>query len=513
LEEEKNSSKMKVFYAKQINAWDRFTMEQTPIASIDLMERAALAFVNELLHLYRGERFLIFCGNGNNGGDGLAIARLLHEQNVAVEIWLLKDKTLAVDAQFNYDRLVQLGVSIKSITKESPVSESEWLRINAQPVVFIDALLGTGLNRAVGGDYAEFIHRINATQKKIVAVDIPSGLFADTSVRDGEVIIKATETITFQVPKRSFFYVKNLRFIGNWYIAPLHLSTAFEEQTKTNFFYTQWSTIKEIYKPRSPFANKGDFGKALLVAGSYGMMGAAVLAAKACLHAGVGTLKVYTPACGMTILQSLVPEAMVLTDPSEKEFTIAPDTSAFQTLGIGPGWHESEEASGFLKEILNCTKVPMVIDAGALNVLSKNIDWLRDIPKGSILTPHKKEFDRLAGKELSQEQQEFQAILWAKEYGVQFILKGKYSAVVLSDGTIHYNSTGNVGMAKGGSGDCLTGILLALLAQGYSSQHAAVLGCFLHGYAGDQAAVQHSQEAMLPSDLIECIGDFFKKVK
>jgi len=503
---------MKIFSAEQIKTWDRYTIEHTPIGTIDLMERAAKAFIHQLLHLYPQERFLIFCGSGNNGGDGLAIARLLLQQNIQVEVWLLKDKSLSPDAQSNYNHLVAIGCAIKTITPDK-VIESEWLRINAQSLVLIDALLGTGLNRSTEGLYAEFIHRINATQKKIVSVDIPSGLFADTASKEGQVIIRATETITFQIPKRSFFYANNHRYLGNWYVVTIDLSEVYQNQTATSIHFTQWKQVQDIFRPRSPFAHKGNFGKALLIAGSQGMMGAAVMAAKACLRAGVGLLKVYTPSCGLQILQNSIPEAMVLTDPSEKEFSILPDSFSYQAIGLGPGWHESDQALQFLKDIFSTSTVPMVIDAGALNVLSKDSNLLKNIPKGSILTPHKREFDRLAGEELSQEQQEEKAVAWAKQHELQFILKGKYSAVVLSDGTIHYNSTGNAGMAKGGSGDCLTGILLALLAQGYSSRDAAIMGTFLHGYAGDEAATIHSQEAMLPSDLIDNIGNFFIKVK
>ena len=513
MEEEKISSTMKIFSAEQIKAWDIYTIEHEPIASIDLMERAAQAFVKQLLQSYPQDRFLIFCGSGNNGGDGLAIARLLHQQGFHVEVWLIQDKALSADTQTNYERLIQTGVQVKVIIPNHPIAESEWLSMNTQEIVLIDALLGTGLNRKTEGLYAEFIHRINAMQKKVVAVDIPSGLFADRLTQEGQTIIRASETITFQCPKHSFFYASNYPNLGNWSVVTIDLSSAYEDQTSSDIHFTQWNEIKNIYKPRFPFAHKGNYGKALLIAGSYGMMGAAVMAAKACLRSGVGLLKIYTPSSGMSILQTTVPEAMVLTDVSEKQFSTAPDTSFYQAIGLGPGWHEDDQALKFLKDIFNTTNVPLVIDAGALNVLSEDLSLLKHIPKGSILTPHKKEFDRLVGRELAQEEQELQAKRWAKQYDIQFILKGKYTAVVLSDGTMHYNSTGNAGMAKGGSGDCLTGILLALLAQGYSSQQAAILGTFLHGYAGDQAAVLHSEEAMLPSDLIDSIGDFFKKVK
>lgn len=504
---------MKIFSAKQIQAWDLYTIEQEPIASIDLMERAAQVFVYQLLQLYPNEHFLVFCGSGNNGGDGLAIARLLNQQKIPVEVWLLKDKSLAVDAQINYDRLIQSGITIKIISTNHPATEEEWLRTNSQPLVLIDALLGTGLNRTVEGYCIECIHRINASQNKVVAVDIPSGLFADVSANEGQVIVHAAQTITFQIPKKSFFYTDSQRYLGSWYVKDIALSHVYEEQTVSNVYFTQWEEIRNIYKPRAPFSHKGNFGKALLIAGSHGMMGAAVMASKSCLRAGVGLLKVYTPSCGLSILQTSIPEAMVLTDPSEIEFSELPDTSPYQAIGLGPGWQETDQVLLFLKKVLAFVKVPMVIDAGALNLLSNDIALLEDVPKGSILTPHKKEFDRLAGKELSQEKQELQAIRWARQYGIHFILKGKNTAVILSDGTIHYNSTGNAGMAKGGSGDCLTGILVALLAQGYASQEAAIMGVFLHGYAGDQAARIYSEEAMLPSDLIDNIGLFFKKVR
>ncbi|MDB5274116.1 MAG: bifunctional ADP-dependent NAD(P)H-hydrate dehydratase/NAD(P)H-hydrate epimerase [Chitinophagaceae bacterium] len=504
---------MKIFSAEQIKAWDQYTIVHAPISSVDLMEKAAEAFVHQLLILYPHKDFLTFCGSGNNGGDGLAIARLLLQENRQVEVWLLKEKDLSPDAQINFDRLLQLDAKLKIITNASAIEESEWLRINAQQQVLIDALLGTGLNRPAKEGYAEFIHRINATQKKIVAVDIPSGLYADETVQDDQVIVRASETITFQIPKRSFFEEKNQAYTGDWYVVNIDLSQTYERQTATPFYYTSLQEIKNIYRPRSPFANKGNFGKALLMAGSYGMMGAAVIAARACLRSGVGLLKVYTPACGMDILQTTVPEAMVLTDASEKDFSTSPDTSAYQAIAVGPGWHESEQAFEILKELFLKVNVPMVIDAGALNLLSKDQALLQQVPKGSILTPHKKEFDRLAGKILTRREQEELALQWAKQFGIHFILKGKYSAVVLSDETIHYNTTGNAGMAKGGSGDCLTGILLALLAQGYTPQQAALFGPFLHGYAGDKAAERYSQEAMLPSDLMECIGVFFQDIQ
>ena len=474
------------------------------------MERAAQASVQRIMKLTSIKDYLIFCGAGNNGGDGLAIARLLKEYNCNVEVVFIKAENISEETAVNLECLAPLEIKVREV---QGVSEIDWDNYTLKEVLVIDALLGTGLNRPLEGSYAGIVKCINALNKKIIAIDLPSGLCADKEVQETDVVIKAWATITLQVPKRTFFYASSKPYIGDWYVEDIGLLNAFVEENSSSLYLTTLKDMAKIYKPRGAFSHKGNFGKGLLMAGSYGMMGAAVLASKACLRSGIGLLKVYTPRCGYEIMQTSVPEAMVLCDKNTEEFSECPLELDFNAIAIGPGWSEGDHALQVLTTLLKTVKLPMVIDAGALNVLSRDKSLLAEICEGSILTPHPKEFERLAGKKLSRQDSEELALQWAKEYNICFILKGKNSAVVLPDGTIHYNSTGNPGMAKGGSGDCLTGILLALLAQGYSTEETAIMGVYMHGYAGDRAASYHSQEAMLPSDLIDCIGEFFEKIK
>jgi len=503
---------MKVFSAAQIKQWDLYTIQHTHITSLDLMERAAHAFVHRLLVLVPKGNYFIVCGAGNNGGDGLAVARLLTEKGCKVEVLLFQNNILSEDAAINYERALQQDIKITRIQSTTEISEENWNSYAKQYDVIIDALFGTGLNRSLQGEAAALVTTINALHKRVIALDIPSGLSADVEAQENNVIIKAIETIAFQIPKRTFFYPSSKPYIGEWYVEEIGLLSTFSLETITTSQYTTLKDIQAIYKPRTAFSHKGNFGKGLLMAGSFGMMGAAVLAARACLRSGIGLLKVYTPRCGYEILQTSIPEAMVLCDEETDEFTSFPDVSEYNAMAIGPGWRESDTAFTVLSNLLKTVKIPMVIDAGALNLMSKEQNLLSHVCAGSILTPHHKEFERLAGTTLSRQESEDLALAWAQAYGIVFVLKGQHTAVVLPDGTIHYNSTGNAGMAKGGSGDCLTGILLALLCQGYSAEQAAIMGVFMQGFAGDRAATYHSKEAMLPSDLIESLGEFFEKM-
>lgn len=503
---------MKICSAQQLKAWDHHTMIHTPISSLDLMERAAQVFTARLVLLAPAQHYLVVCGSGNNGGDGLAVARLLRERGFHVEVILFQTQRLSEDARVNYELALQHEIKIKTIKAVSDLTVSEWTIYHEQDYVWIDALFGTGLNRPLEGEAALLVHQINALRKKVIAIDLPSGLSADQEAQETDAIIKATATVTFQVPKRTFFYASSKPFVGAWYVEDIGLLSSFLPSLEAKTYYTTLSSVQQIYKPRAVFAHKGNFGKGLLMAGSYGMMGAAVLAARACLRSGIGLLKVYTPRCGYQILQTTVPEAMVLCDDDAEEFVAIPEVLDYTAMAIGPGWKETDTALQVLTALLKTVKLPMVIDASALNLISRDTNILSHVPAGSILTPHHKELERLAGKSLTRQESEAFALAWAQAYGIVLVLKGKHTAVVFPDGTIHYNATGNVGMAKGGSGDCLTGILLSLLAQGYAAEEAAIMGVYMHGYAGDRAASYHSKEAMLPSDLIECLGEFFEKV-
>lgn len=270
------------------------------------------------------------------------------------------------------------------------------------------------------------------------------------------------------------------------------------------------SVASSIYKPRDPFTNKGSFGHALLIAGSFGKMGAALLAARGCLHGGAGLLTAHIPACGYTIMQTAIPEVMVSVDPNEKISTRIDDPlDKYAVVGIGPGIGTDAKTRGLLAAVFEGFKKPMLIDADALNILSASPNLLSKIPSLSILTPHPKEFDRLFGQQPDEFARFSTAVVQAKKLNVIVVVKGHFTAVAMPDGTLSFNTTGNAGMAKGGSGDALSGIITALLSQGYPPVSAARLGIYLHGAAGDLAAARFSQEAMTPGNLIDCLGDAF----
>lgn len=271
------------------------------------------------------------------------------------------------------------------------------------------------------------------------------------------------------------------------------------------------SLVNKILKPRDPFTHKGNYGHACLVAGSYGMMGAAVLCAKGCLRSGVGKLTCFIPKVGYGVMQTSIPEAMVKVC-GKKYIKEIDDLNNFDVLGIGPGIGIYKSHALLLQKIFLEYKKPIVIDADALNILSANKKLLQRIPAESIITPHPKEFERLFGKSDSDIERTAQALQMSHQYKIFIVLKGHHTLIAAPDGKTWFNSTGNAGMATGGSGDVLTGILTGLLAQGYSSLEACLLGVYLHGLAGDIAAEELSQNALIAGDIIDNLGNAFKQV-
>ena len=494
---------MKILNAAQIRDLDKFTIENEPIESINLMERSATAFVRWFTEKFNKEqKVIIFCGFGDNGADGLAIARMLIQKLYYVSIFHIKEKETSENYQINEERLSHVGFinTLQSI-KELPVLSSD--------CILIDALFGSGTNKPIEGLYAEVITSINKSKATVVAVDMPSGLYMDKQ-NENDFIIKAQYTVSFQVPKLAFMLAQHQEFVGDWYILYIGLNRNFIEAAETNYYYTDEAYIKNLIRKRRKFSHKGDYGKALLIAGSYGMLGAAVLCSKACLRSGVGLVKVYVPESGFFVLQNDLPEAIVLTDPHPEIITALPELSEFTSIGIGPGIGENKETILAFEKLLTESKIPLVIDASALNILGKNKVLLNKIPQNSILTPHKIEFERLVGKTENDYDQLEKAKNMCKQFKIYIVLKGAHSAVISPDGTIFFNSTGNPGMAKAGTGDVLTGIITSMLAQGYTSQEACLIGVYMHGYAGDAAARKLSQQSMLASDIIDGITYFFK---
>jgi NAD(P)H-hydrate epimerase len=501
---------MKILSAEEIRSWDQYTTEHEPISSINLMERAAGKCTDWLLQQYPdASSFGIYCGKGNNGGDGLAIARMLIAQNYPVTVNILELGHKGTDDfQTNLVSLHKLPqveiVFIQSEENFHSIPEGQ---------IIIDALLGSGLNRELDGLTARLVELINHSKCKKVSIDIPSGLFVDRSSK-GAITILADHTLSFQCYKLAFLFAENENAVGELHILEIGLHNDFYQSIFSRFELTDDIIINTIYKPRHKFSHKGSYGHALLVVGSYGKIGAAVLSAKACMRSGVGLLTCHIPKCGYDILQSTVPEAMVMTDFNSSFVTkVEDDLAKYKSIGIGPGLGIAIETKTMLMEIFTRYKNPVVLDADALNIISSQKELMELIPFGSILTPHPKEFERLFGETPNDFEQMTLALQKAKELNCVIILKGHHTFIATADGRGFFNSTGNPGMATAGSGDVLTGILTGLLAQGYNSLDAAILGVYLHGLAGDMAAKELSQEAMLAGDIVSCLGKTFQQIQ
>ncbi|HEY9049134.1 MAG TPA: NAD(P)H-hydrate dehydratase [Ohtaekwangia sp.] len=494
---------IRILSSQQIKAVDAYTIQQEPVASIDLMERACRAFVSWFTERFGiSENIGIVCGTGNNGGDGLGIARLLKEWGYPIKVWIVRGSSETEDFKVNLQRIEG---KIEVVELSSAIDDA----IFNKCTVLIDAIFGSGLSRPVQGIFADVIKQINNTQAVRIAVDIPSGLMADSASQGG--IVKADFTITFQIPKLAFFFPDNFSFVGEWCIVDIGLSKEFIKQTQTSHFYSTAKAVRKIIHPRGKFDHKGTYGHALLIAGSYGKVGAALLAAEAVLRAGVGLLTVHIPKCGYTILQSSVHEAMASIDEHEHIFTTIPLLEPYTAIGVGPGLGQDKQTVKAFRKVLEDFRKPVVIDADALNILSANRELLSLIPSGSILTPHPKEFERIAGKwSNSFERLEKQKTL-ARQLRSVIVLKGAFTSIASPDGNVYFNPTGNPGMATGGTGDVLTGILTGLLAQGYSSIDAAIAGVYLHGLSGDLAAREKGMISLIASDVITFLPPAFKK--
>ena len=490
---------MKFFHTSAIKELDAYTIEHEPVASIDLMERAARALTTAILARYADCEFVVFAGPGNNGGDGLAVARMLHAAGCKVCVWLINPKgKLSPDCAVNLERLNGVSVVVNEVCGGFVMPA---LDCNT---IIIDALFGSGLNNPVANSlFADVINGINASVCRVVAVDMPSGLLGENNCPLGGVVVNADVTLTLQFPKLSLLLPENARFVGDMEILDIRLSQEWIEKEPSTLYFADEKEIKALLKPRGRHAHKGNFGRALLVAGSKGMAGASVLAARAALRSGVGLLTVHVPACNNVIVQSCVAEAMTVIDSNESCFSDAIDTAHYTAVAVGPGLGQSKESEGALLGLIENSTVPLVLDADALNILSRNKEWLCRLPQGSVLTPHPGEFERLFGKFPGRYHAITSVRALARDYGIVIVLKGAYTTVIAPDGNLYFNTTGNPGMATGGSGDVLTGVMLALLAQEYNSTDAARLAVYVHGLAGDMAAAEKGQIALVAGDIVD----------
>jgi len=497
---------LKIFSAEQIKKWDEFTINNEPISSTDLMERAAKACSDWISENFNTTSvFKIFCGKGNNGGDGLAVARLLLKKKYSVVIYIVETSSeSSPDFQINLQWLRNISSEIYFLASSKSFPSLE------KDNMIIDALFGTGLNKKPSGIFKELIIHLNNSGAKIISVDIPSGLYADKS-SNGNSIIRSRYTLSFQQSKLAFLLAENESFCGKVIPLDIKLSKEYYDKEKSVFELIDANTIKPIYMPRNAFSNKGNFGYACLLAGSYGMMGAAVMSARSCLRSGVGKLTVYICKQGYNIMQTSVPEAMCMMFGNTfiKDIKNIKD---FDVIGIGPGIGKQASHKQLLQKVFRDFKKPVVIDADGLNVLSKYPSMYKSIPAQSIITPHPKEFERLFGKTENEFESVNMALKKAKELNIYIALKGHHTFIATPEGKGYFNSTGNAGMATAGAGDVLTGIITALLAQRYSSLHACILGVYLHGNAGDIAAEKFSKEAMIAGDIIDNLGESFKQI-
>ena len=502
---------MKVLTATQLAQLDAYTIEHEPISSLDLMERAAHALTEAITSISKTDsNFVVFAGPGNNGGDALAVARLLSARFGNVKAYLFNiGGHLSPECEKNRDRLLNEPSSVEF---HEITSQFDLPSLSEQDIV-VDGLFGIGLNKPVTGGFAMLIKFINRSQATVVSIDVPSGLMCEDNTSNYRAhIIRADYTFTLQAIKPSFLMADNQEFLGKWQVLDIGLLEN-DCPISVQYHTSDLPTIKPLLRSRDQYGNKGTFGHGLLIAGSYGMAGAAILAAKACLRSGIGKLTVHTPKTNNAILQQAIPEAVIHHDEENYFFTTSIRTDSFNAMAIGPGLGEKKDTAIAFIGQLSHSKIPTIIDADGLNILAGHKGWIPQIPKDTILTPHPKEFSRLFGESESA----FDMLIKAREEAIRshlfIILKGHYTAICCSDGDICFNTTGNSGMATAGTGDVLTGILLALLSQGYPQKDACRLGVYIHGLAGDLAAEELGEEGMIASDVIKYIPYAFKKLK
>lgn len=490
-------AELKILSVDQIRALDAYTIQHEPIIAIDLMERASRIVFNWLSQHYNADTtFTVFCGQGNNGGDGLVIARLLHKHGYRTICYVLNaTESYSKDNLKNQERLTSVK-PFEFITPKTILPE-----IKTQ--VVIDAVFGSGLDRPIEGLAAELIHHINKSGKEIIAIDIASGLYADKK-SEGNTIIQPARTLTFQLPKLAFLLPQNEQYTGDWKVLDIGLSQEFIAEAETNYYYT--TSVSEQRKVTHKFAYKNNFGHALLIAGSYGKVGAALLASRACMKSGVGLLTTHVPKCGYQIMQIGLPEAMASVDAEEEIFTTLPEElDHYTALGVGPGLGTTTKTIIAFEALLKQWEKPLVIDADGLNILSQHKELLDLLPQNGILTPHLGEFKRLVGDWHDDFERLNLLQVFCQKHSVITVLKGAHTAVCNADGTIFFNSTGNPGMATAGSGDVLTGMVLSYLAQGYDAINAAKSAVFDHGVAGDDARDNTKKGRFLAGEIIRCI--------
>lgn len=500
---------MKIFTSAQIHELDKYTITHEPIKSIDLMERASKAITEAIMSRWTTMTpVVVFAGPGNNGGDALAVARMLANQGYNVSVYLFNiSGKLSDDCAANRQRVhdcKRIKGFMEVTTKFDPPE------LSADTLV-VDGLFGSGINKPLAGGFAALVKYINQCPAKVVSIDMPSGLMTeDNSYNVRANIIKADLTLTLHGKKLSMFLADCQEFLGKIQVLDIRLSREYVNKTEAAYTLLEESDIRSRLLHRDDFAHKGSMGNALLIAGSYGMSGAAILASRACLRSGVGKVTVHTPRKNYGIMQVSVPEAVLHMDHEETYFSESVDSDDFDALGIGPGLGQQENTAIAFITQLKRAQCPVVVDADGLNILANHRAWITQLPKGIILTPHPKEFDRLSSSPSNGSYERLhRAQEMAQSLHAYIILKGHYSALCMPNGHVVFNPTGNSGMATAGSGDVLTGIITALLARGYRRADACVVGMYIHGLAGDIAAKDLGKESLVAGDIVHYLPKAF----
>lgn len=495
---------MEILSAKQIYQADKATIKNQGITSLELMERAGTVCFNWIHSKLQGNpiRILVFCGIGNNGGDGLVIARHLHQYGYNVHCFVVNFSDKRSEGFLeNYDRLKEVGVW-PSIIK----SADDFPEIVPQDVV-IDTIFGIGLTRKIEGFTTGLIKHINQSEAYTLSIDIPSGLFADKSISKDDMAIEASHTLTFQRPKLVYLLPENEPYIYTWEIIDIGLDEEFISTLKIKHFLTEKNNIQPIYRERDKFSHKGSFGHSLIIGGSYGKIGAVTLASKAAIKSGSGLVTAYIPKCGYEILQISNPEIMVEVD-AENELEYFNYKSKPTVIGIGSGIGTSEKTVKGFTRFLSENKLPLVVDADALNILSRNKESLKLLPENSILTPHPKEFECLVGTWKNDHEKLEKLKKFSSTNRVIVVLKGAHTVIAKND-ELFFNTTGNPALATAGSGDVLMGIITGLLAQNYTALEAAIMGVYIHGITANLAIDKTGFESFTASTVIEYLGDAF----
>ncbi len=503
---------MKLFTTEEIRAIDRRTIEQEGVPSLELIERVAEGVADEISSRWRSNKpTMVFAGPGNNGADALGAARLLFERGFRPEVFLFNiggDK-LSTDCAASRDRML---AEVPDIIFHEVKDRFSMPKITTNHLV-IDGLFGSGLREELQGGFKSLVQYINDENATVVSIDLPSGMFGDWNPQIvNRNTIHATLTLAIQFPRISFFIPDNAELIGEWKIIDIGLSEKAIATSPANFCLVEQRDVHRRLRHRKEFASKADFGSGILYAGSYGMMGAAILAARGALRAGVGKLTVNSPKCGYQIMQSSVPEALFRHNRGEINIIDIHPERDFSAIAVGPGLGTNELTVKAVEDFLASINQPVILDADALNCIAIKPSILNTIPVLSILTPHAGEFDRLFGPQPSAEARLRKAIEMAKYYNILIILKGRYTAIVRPDGKVYFNSSGCPAMATAGSGDVLTGVLLSMLAQGYPAELASLIAVYVHGLAGEMAAAEQGEYGVTAGDIASYIGKAIREI-